>query len=143
MHVRFLTNHTSEDSARENALPFSTTTCMTDVVSHRLTYSRRYGSPLYRAPRTGDGQLVPAGLLTCGSDVFSDLPEDLAEIVSGLIRSRLAAYSCGGSHGIGADAPHRVPFSSTLGLRRESKPSRRAFKFKRDAVSMQAKSHAL
>jgi hypothetical protein len=86
---------------------------MTDVVPHRLTYSRRYGSPLCRAPRTEDGQLVPAGLLTCGSGVFSDLPEGLiCETVSGLIRSGLAAYSCGGSLGIGARAPHRVPFSS-------------------------------
>ncbi len=64
--------------------PLSTTTCMTDVALHRLTYSRRYGFPLYRAPRTEDGQLVSAGLLTCGSGVFSDLPDDLnGEIISG------------------------------------------------------------
>jgi hypothetical protein len=75
---------------------------MTDVALHRLTYSRRYGVPLCRALRTEDGQLVPAGLLTCGSDVFSGLPDDLKETFSGLIRSRLAAYSCEGSLGIGA-----------------------------------------
>lgn len=76
---------------------------MTDMAPHRLTYSRRYGFPLYRAPRTKDGQLVPAGLLAHGSGVFSDLPEDLErEIVSGQIRKGLAAYSCGGSLGIGA-----------------------------------------
>ena len=88
---------------RKTVYPIDTTTCMTDVVSHRLTYSRRYGFPLCRALRTEDGQLVPAGLLTHGSGVFSGLPEDLkSEILSGFSRSRLAAYSCEGSLGIGA-----------------------------------------
>lgn len=88
---------------RKSFYPLDITTCMTEVASHRLTYSRRYGFPLYRALRTGDGQLVPAGLLTCGSGVFSGLPEDLyGEIFSGFSRSRLAAYSCEGSLGIGA-----------------------------------------
>ena len=50
---------------------------MTDVAPHRLTYSRRYGFPLYRAPRAGDGQHVSAGLLARGSGVLSNLPNDL------------------------------------------------------------------
>lgn len=99
----------------ESFYPLSITTCTTEVVSHRLTYSRRYGFPLYRALRTGDGQLVPAGLLTCGSGVFSGLPENLhCEIFSGFSRSRLAAYSCEGSLGIGArSAAPRSLFMTT------------------------------
>lgn len=84
LHARPERTVTVNHRRAEMIYPLSTTTCMTDVASHRLTYSRRYGFPLCRAPRTEDGQLVPAGLLTHGSGVFSDLPDDLKlEIVSG------------------------------------------------------------
>jgi len=85
---------------------------MTGMVAHRLTYSRRYGSPFHRAPRTEDGQLVPAGLLTRGSGAFSDLPEDLAEIVSGSFGADLPLTVAGAVPVLAQGAPHRVPFSS-------------------------------
>ena len=88
----------------------STTTCTTGMVSHRLTYSRRYGSPLYRAPRTEDGQLVPAGLLTRGSGALSGLPDGLnSEAFSGICGANLPLTVAGAVSALALDAPHRVP----------------------------------
>jgi hypothetical protein len=58
--------------------------------------------------RTLAFDLAKAGLLARGSLPRIAFPE-LGS--SGYHDARLAAYSCGGSHGIGPERRHRVPFS--------------------------------
>ena len=74
-----------------------------DATPPRLLISRHYGCPLHRAPRTEDGRLARAGLLARGSIVSSHLPDATRQWH---IERRLAAYSCGGSHGFDAS---RIP----------------------------------
>jgi hypothetical protein len=61
--------------ARDRNYPRSATRCMIDLALHRVDIQPPLRISLYRAPRTEDGQPVPAGLLTCGSNVRSNLPD--------------------------------------------------------------------
>src|SRR5262249_57949954 len=75
------------------------------------TQSRRHcGDPLAGAPRAGDGRLVPARLLACGSKrVAPAFPPIGRQWHSG---ATLAAYSCGGSRRFEArDPPPRALFT--------------------------------
>jgi hypothetical protein len=62
--------------------------------------SPRRSRPLPRAPRTLDGRPAPAGLLARGSGAGSGLPAKVHQHWQWHEWSRLAAYSCGGSHGM-------------------------------------------
>jgi len=88
--------------ARDRNYPRSATICMIDLALHRVDIQPPLRISLCRAPRTEDGQLVPAGLLTCGSDVLSNLPDVSIVSRQWYAWSELAAYSCGGSPGVGA-----------------------------------------
>jgi len=69
-------------------------------------YSRRYGSPFSRTPRTEDGRPVPAGLLARGSSAsFRPSRGRLRRRRQWHFGARLAAYSCGGSRGMRANGP--------------------------------------
>ena len=74
---------------------------MSDVAPRRLHISRHYGCPFCRTPRTEDGRHALAGLLACGSNA-SLRPSQRARTWDRqwYLRSKLAAYSCGGSHGL-------------------------------------------
>src|SRR5436190_5981195 len=86
------------------------------------TQSRRhYGGPLTSAPRAGDGRLVPAGLLAHGSSASPRLPAGYPTVARG---ATLAAYSCGGSHGIEAslDLAPRSLFTVATQQRAATRP---------------------
>lgn len=82
--------------------------CLTPLPTG-CTSAATTGGPFLRAPRTRDGQHVPAGLLARGSGASRPpsrrRPGNWPEAVSVALWGKLAAYSCGGSPGIGRNAP--------------------------------------
>lgn len=88
-------------------------------------HSRRYGCPFPRTPRTEDGRPVSAGLLARGSSAPLRPSRRCDAHRQWHFGARLAAYSCGGSRGIGRKCPYRVPFSLTgATLQHRQEPSR-------------------
>jgi hypothetical protein len=94
---------------RVTALEFSTR--VSTATASRPRHSRLYGGPLFRAPRTGDGRPVPAGLLARGSSACSGLPAGATCAGSGMCGEGSPLTVAGAAAASGPMALHRVPFS--------------------------------
>ncbi len=84
---------------------------ISDVAPNRLHISRHYGKPFHRAARTGDGRLVPVGLLARGSGVSLQPSRLRLRAVSGMFEEdsplTVAGAATGSAH-FGSCKPLRL-----------------------------------